>query len=299
MLPRLLTVAGSDSSGGAGLQADLKTFLALGGYGMSVVTAVTAQDTRGVLAIEALPPAFVALELGAVLEDVGVDAVKCGMLYGREHVEVVARALAPLGVPVVVDPVLAASGGTPLLRADGIEALRRTLFPVATVLTPNIPEARTLAGLPESAGDDEVAQRLLGMGARYVLLKGGHRPGDEVVDRLYGPDVRETFRHPRRPTPHTHGTGCTLSAALAFHLAEGKPVPEATALAIRFVDGAIAHSLPLGRGRGVPEGAVPVGCAGGTDRRRGLRLARRHDPAPVRSGRRPRASRRGAPGHGG
>jgi hydroxymethylpyrimidine/phosphomethylpyrimidine kinase len=249
MLPRLLTIAGSDSGGGAGIQADLKTFLAFGGYGMSALTAVTAQNTCGVEGVEPLSPAFVALQIRAVVEDIGVDAAKCGMLFAAETVRAVAASLAAYSFPLVLDPVMVAKSGDRLLAADALVELR-ALLPRALVLTPNVPEARALAELPEDAPDEDVARRLQELGATWILLKGGHRSGEEVVDRLYGPGRVQEFRHPRHATRSTHGTGCTLSAAIAAGLGRGAPVPEAVAQAIAFVDGAMASAVPLGRGYG-------------------------------------------------
>jgi hydroxymethylpyrimidine/phosphomethylpyrimidine kinase len=250
MLPRLLTIAGSDSGGGAGIQADLKTFQAFGAFGMSAITAVTAQNTERVAEVVALDPAFVALQIRMVAEDIGVDAAKCGMLFSRPIIEAVASVLADYTFPLVLDPVMVAKSGDRLLEPEAVAALTELLLPRATVLTPNVPEARLLAGLEPEAPDEEVAARLLALGPRFVLLKGGHRRGPEVVDWLYGEGGREPFRHPRRETRNTHGTGCTLSAAIAAGLARGLGARDAVAEAICFVDGAIEAGLDLGHGHG-------------------------------------------------
>ena len=250
---RLLTIAGSDSGGGAGIQADLKTFAALGAYGMSALTAVTAQNTTGVTGVWNLPPEAVTAQIRAVAEDIGVDAIKVGMLSTSDLVRAVARALATWasGVPVVVDPVMRAKGGHALLADDAAETLIHELLPLAWVLTPNLPEAEALVGgaIVDEAGQFAAGQRILALGPTWVLVKGGHGAGPEIVDRLVGPDPRD-YRHARIDTPHTHGTGCTLSSAIAVGLARGLAVPEAVDLAERYVGGAIAAAPGLGHGHG-------------------------------------------------
>lgn len=250
VLPRVLTIAGSDSGGGAGVQADLKTFLALGAFGMSALTAVTAQNTLAVAGVEALSPDFVALQIRSVADDIGVDAAKTGMLFSAAIIEAVAETLRHYAFPLVVDPVMVSKSGARLLREDAVEVLKKRLLPLATVVTPNLPEAHILAGLPAGTPDDELARAIQGSGVPFVLLKGGHRPGPTVTDRLYGPGLRRAYPHPRHDTPNTHGTGCTLSAAIAVGLARGLDVAAAVELAIRFVDGAIRSALPFGHGHG-------------------------------------------------
>jgi len=249
---RLLTIAGSDSGGGAGIQADLKTFAALGAFGMSAVTAVTAQNTRGVEGIWDLPPEAVGRQILAVANDIGVDAVKIGMVHTAAIVYAVAAALDRLGpLPVVLDPVMRAKGGHPLIEPEAEQAIRAELLPRATVVTPNAPEAEALTGLRVRSRDEqtEAAQRLCALGCRWALVKGGHLDGPDVVDILHGPEPR-VYRHPRIDTPHTHGTGCTLSSAIAVGLARGLGVPEAVELAEAYLAGAIRHAPGLGSGHG-------------------------------------------------
>jgi hydroxymethylpyrimidine/phosphomethylpyrimidine kinase len=264
--PRLLTIAGSDSGGGAGIQADLKTFAAFKGYGMSAITALTAQNTRQVTAVHEVPPEMVAAQIDAVFADIGVDAVKIGMLASAPIIEAVAAALerhrrdgAP---PVVLDPVMVAKSGDALLREDAIDALRSRLVPLATLVTPNLPEAERLTGLPVETEDEALAaaQGLAkGLPARRgpaVLLKGGHRPGDEILDLLVDPnaqrpeDRQRWFRHPRIDTSSTHGTGCTLSSAIAAGLGSGRTLATSIGEAIAFLHGALGAAYPLGKGHG-------------------------------------------------
>ncbi len=250
---RLLTVAGSDSGGGAGIQADLKTFTALGTFGMSAVTAVTAQNTQGVSGVWELPPEAVSQQIRVVAQDLGIDAVKVGMLASAPLVAAVAEALDRYlpGCPLVVDPVMQAKGGHALLATDAVAELRRNLLPLATVVTPNLPEAAALVGFAVETTADQVraGQQILAGGPRWVLVKGGHGAGAEIVDYLAGPDPQD-YRHARIATPHTHGTGCTLSSAIAVGLARGLTVPQAVDLAERYVAGAIRHAPGLGRGHG-------------------------------------------------
>jgi len=249
---RLLTIAGSDSGGGAGLQADLKTFQALGTYGMSVVTAVTAQNTEGVSGVWAVPAAAVRAQIDAVVQDLGVDAIKIGMLFNADIIAAVADALRALGpVPVVLDPVMRAKGGHRLLQPEAEAALRLELLPLAHVVTPNLPEAEALVGhaLPDEAARREAGRVLNRLGTRWALIKGGHGSGPVIHDILVGPK-EHTYSVPRVDTPHTHGTGCTLSSAIAVGLARGLDVPAAVDLAERFVAGAISHAPGLGRGHG-------------------------------------------------
>lgn len=253
-----LTIAGSDSSGGAGIQADLKTFAALRVYGASVVTALTAQNTRGVQAIHDVPADFVAAQIDSVFADLAVGAVKIGMLSRPETIRAVAEGLrrhAP-GIPVVLDPVMVATSGDRLISQEAVETLRGELMPLATVVTPNLPEAAAL--LDEGQADHEneaVAQgrRLLGRGARAVLIKGGHGEGRESVDHLIAADgTLRRFAAPRIETRNSHGTGCTLSAAVAAGLARGQGLTEAVGGAKTYVTAAIraADSVPVGHGHG-------------------------------------------------
>ena len=254
--PRLLTIAGSDSGGGAGIQADLKTFAAHGGFGLSVLTAVTAQNTLGVDAVHVLPAAMVAAQLDAVLGDIGADAIKIGMLASAEIVVTVAARLRAHGVPgalpVVLDPVMVAASGDPLLEPDAVAAIRSELLPLATAVTPNRPEAERLSGLPvASEREREAAAQALAAAGPAVLIKGGHQPdGEELIDLLLEGGIFHRYRHPRQATLATHGTGCTLSAALAARLGRGERLPEATAGAIAYLQAAIAAAYPVGAGHG-------------------------------------------------
>lgn len=251
-----LTIAGSDSGGGAGIQADLKTFSALGVYGASVITALTAQNTRGVQAIHPVPPAFVAAQIDSVLSDLAVGAIKIGMLASPDVIEAVAAALdrhAPR--PLVLDPVMVAQSGDRLVPPDAVEALRRVLLPRALIVTPNLPEAAVLAGggIAESEGDmADQGETIRTLGARHVLMKGGHAEGSESVDWLIGPAGRRRYAAPRLASRNTHGTGCTLSSAIAAGLARGLPLEEAVGAAKAYVHRAIgaAARLEVGSGHG-------------------------------------------------
>ncbi len=252
MTPRILIVAGSDSSGGAGVQADIKTVTMLGGYAASAVTAVTVQNTRGVSAVHAIPAAVVAAQMRSVIDDVGVDAVKIGMLGDAELIAALADVLRGLRVPIVLDPVMVAKGGARLLADDAVAALVRHLLPIATIVTPNTPELAALTGAEvEDEGDAVLAaQELLGMGARAVLAKGGHLAGDEVADWLITGNRQSRFSSARIDTRHTHGTGCTLASAIAVGLGRGEPLADAVAAARAYVIGAIAHAPGFGAGHG-------------------------------------------------
>ena len=253
VIPRALTIAGSDSSGGAGIQADLKTFTVFRVYGSSAITALTAQNTRGVSAIHAVPAAFLRAQIDAVLGDIGTDAVKTGMLATASAVEAAARALRDYRIEkLVVDPVMVAQTGAALLEPDAIEALRRELFPLATIVTPNAHEAAALVGfeVADVEGLRRAARDLIRSGARAVLVKGGHLGGDEAVDIFDDGCVVQELRAPRFATRHTHGTGCQLSAAITACLAWGKPLTEAVAIAKRFITVAIENGLALGGGDG-------------------------------------------------
>lgn len=246
-IPRALTIATSDSGGGAGIQADLKAFAAAGAHGMSVLVALTAQNTVGVTAIEQLPPAFVREQLDAVFGDIGVDAAKTGMLFSRVLIETVADYLAAHPVPLVVDPVMVASSGAKLLEDDAVDALVGRLFPLATVVTPNLMEAKALAGM--DAPRRELAVRLHELGAPAVIVTGGH--GDEAVDHLF--DGREHLEIPvaRHDVAATHGAGCTHSATLAALLARGESLADAARGASEAASRAVAQGLAeLGSGEG-------------------------------------------------
>jgi hydroxymethylpyrimidine/phosphomethylpyrimidine kinase len=249
--PRVLTVAGSDSGGGAGIQADLKTMLAVGVHGMSVVTAVTAQNSTGVHGYWELPDEAVDAQLTAVIDDIGVDAVKTGMLASAELVEVVVKRLTGLAAPLVVDPVCVSKHGDALLTPPTVEAIVAELLPIATVVTPNLAEVNELTGLSvtDAAGQRRAADALLGMGATWAMVKGGHLAGD-AVDLLTDGDTVVELSAPRLANRHTHGTGCTLAAALASYLASGMTVPDAARAAKAYVTGAIAAGFPLGEGIG-------------------------------------------------
>ncbi|MFJ9631118.1 bifunctional hydroxymethylpyrimidine kinase/phosphomethylpyrimidine kinase [Streptomyces sp. NPDC101175] len=251
MKPLVLTVAGSDSGGGAGIQADLKTMLALGVHGMSVVTAVTAQNSRGVQGAWELPAAAVRAQYRSVVDDIGVQAVKTGMLASAELVETVAELLAGTDAPAVVDPVGISKHGDALLAASALDAVRTKLLPVATVATPNLDEVAQLTGVRVETEEQlrEAAAAVLSYGPRWVLVKGGHLPGD-AVDLLTDGTEEHWLRAPRYDNRHTHGTGCTLASAIAAHLAMGRSVPDAVTAAKTYVTGAIAAGFALGGGIG-------------------------------------------------
>ncbi|HXV21462.1 MAG TPA: bifunctional hydroxymethylpyrimidine kinase/phosphomethylpyrimidine kinase [Desulfuromonadales bacterium] len=248
---RILTVAGSDSSGGAGIQADLKTITLLGGYGMSALTALTAQNTSGVRGVYPVPVDFVEAQIEAVLGDLGADVIKTGMLYSAGIVAAAARAIERYALPAVVDPVMLAKGGSPLLRDEAVSALREELLPRTYLLTPNLPEAETLTGLPvrTEKAMELAARRLQEMGASNILLKGGHLPG-EAVDLLLAGRTLHRFCSPRIATRNTHGTGCTYAAAIATFIAQGLPLIEAVGRAKVFLTTAIETAVPLGAGHG-------------------------------------------------
>ncbi len=252
-LPRALTIAGSDSGGGAGIQADLKTFSAFGVYGMSVLTAITAQNTVGVQGVETLTPAFISMQFESVVSDIGVDALKTGMLGTADAVTAVAAMIAKAGLTnLVVDPVMVAKSGDHLLAEDAVHALRTRLLPLALVITPNVPEAETLVGGPIQTVDDmkEAARRLHDFGPRWIVVKGGHMGGETVTDLLYDGTGFQLLDTPRIDTVHTHGTGCTFSAAMVACLAKSQSVPDAFAAAKRYTHAAIAAAPGLGHGHG-------------------------------------------------
>lgn len=252
-VPRALTIAGSDSGGGAGIQADLKVFFALGCHGMSAITALTAQNTLGVAAVHEVPPEFVAAQIDAVARDIGIDAAKTGMLASAPIVNAVATAVEAHGLDrVVVDPVIVAKSNDRLLADDAVVALRRRLLPLALIVTPNLYEARVLSGEEVVSMTDmkEAARILHGLGARHVLVKGGHLEGDAAVDLLFDGRSFEELSSPRYDTADTHGTGCALAAAITAGLASGDDVLGAAHRAKDFVSGAIRHGLRLGAGHG-------------------------------------------------
>jgi len=249
--PLVLTVAGSDSGGGAGIQADLKTMLALGTHGMSVLTAVTAQNSRGVQGAWELPVEAVRAQYRSVVDDIGVQAVKTGMLSSAELVETVAELLAGTDAPAVVDPVGVSKHGDALLASSALESVRTRLLPVATVATPNLDEVAQLTGVRVEAETDlrRAAAAVLAFGPRWVLIKGGHLAGD-AVDLLTDGSEEHWLRAPRLDNRHTHGTGCTLASAVACGLAKGQSVPAAVRAAKEYVTGAITAGFPLGGGIG-------------------------------------------------
>ena len=254
--PIAVTIAGSDSGGGAGIQADLKTFAALGVYGASVITALTAQNTRGVTAVHDIPPVFVAAQIDAVFSDLDVRAVKIGMLSQPQTIEAVAEGLARHGqTTVVLDPVMVATSGDRLLAPPAVEVLRRVLVPRAVVITPNLPEAAALLEAPLAHSEAEMraqGERLLALGARAVLIKGGHHAGPESVDILVEPTRMTRLAASRVETSNTHGTGCTLSSAVAAGLAKGLDLTAAVRAAKDYVTAALgaAERLAVGSGHG-------------------------------------------------
>ena len=250
---RALTIAGSDSSGGAGIQADLKTFAAHGVYGLSVITAVTAQNTLGVTAVETMSADLVTAQMEAVISDIGADAAKTGMLANAAIVEAVAAAVQDLEIPLlVVDPVMVAKSGDRLLDDEAVGAMKSELLRRAFLVTPNIPEAETLTGMRIGSDDErrEAARRIVRLGAAAVVIKGGHMPSDDIVDLLYDGRRFVEFRTGRIAGTSTHGTGCTFAAAVTAHLALGRALDEAIPQAQAFVANAIRHAPRLGHGHG-------------------------------------------------
>jgi len=250
---RVLIIAGSDSGGGAGVQADIKTVTALGGYAASAITAITVQNTLGVAAVHPIPPEVVLAQAQAVLDDIGADAIKIGMLGDARRVAAAAAVLdAAPGAPAVIDTVMVAKGGAALLAAEAVAALRRELAPRAALLTPNAPEAEALTGLvvADTDGLRRAGDALLAAGARAVLMKGGHVPGERVVDVLMTADGETLFEGERLATRHTHGTGCTLASACATGLAQGLPLIDAVARAWDYTHQALLQAPGLGAGHG-------------------------------------------------
>jgi hydroxymethylpyrimidine/phosphomethylpyrimidine kinase len=266
LIPRVLTIASSDSGGGAGIQADLKAFARCGAHGMSAIVALTAQNTLGVTSIAEQSAAFVREQIRAVLGDIGADAVKTGMLFSAPIIEAVADELDGTGLPLVVDPVLVASSGSRLLRADAVSTLTGRLFPLATVVTPNLPEAQALTGL-DTEDRAALAERLVAMGAAAALVTGGH--GTEAADHLFDGRAHLTIPVPRYAIAATHGAGCTHSAALAAGLAAGLSLPDAARQAAAVAGDAVAHGLAgLGGGDGPVHALHAAGLQGAARRPR-------------------------------
>lgn len=260
-MKRVLTIAGSDSGGGAGIQADLKTFCAFGVYGMSAITAITAQNTKEVRAVFPLPEDLVVQQIEAVVSDIGVDAVKTGMLHNASIIRAISRALKGLGIEnLVVDPVMVAKSGAVLLEKEAVETLVKELFPIALVVTPNIEEASLLAGFSvrDLTDMERAAQYIWEQGPRYVVVKGGHLLGEELVDVLF--DGKELRHYPGKKilTKNTHGTGCTYSAALCALLALGQNMEEALPLVREYMELVIQYALPLGSGFGPTNHLAPL-----------------------------------------
>jgi hydroxymethylpyrimidine/phosphomethylpyrimidine kinase len=267
MIPRALTIAGSDSGGGAGIQADLKTFAALGVYGMTAITSITAQNTVGVQGVFDLPPEFVGLQIDCVVTDIGVDAVKTGMLSNAGIIEVVASKVKEHALPhLVVDPVMVAKSGDPLLQPQARNALIERLLPLAEVVTPNLHEARVLTGMPIEGLEDmhRAAEVIHALGPRYVVVKGGHLE-EEPADLLFDGQRFVVLRGERIETHHTHGTGCTFASAIAAGLAKGLSVEQALQEAKAYITEVIRHALPLGHGHGPTNHFVTLYRAAGWD----------------------------------
>jgi hydroxymethylpyrimidine/phosphomethylpyrimidine kinase len=259
-LGRVLILAGSDSSGGAGVQADIKSVTALGGYAATAITAITVQNTLGVTGVHPIPPEVVEAQARAVLDDIGADALKTGMLGDAAMVATVARVLASTAAPAVVDPVMVAKGGASLLPDAAVAAVRERLIPLAALLTPNAPEAEALTGIAviDLDGQRRAGEALLMAGAKSVLMKGGHVPGDRVVDLLLTTAGETLFEAERLETRHTHGTGCTLASACAVGLAQGLSLEEAVARAWAYVHEALRRAPGLGKGHGPLDHAWPL-----------------------------------------
>lgn len=251
-IPRVLSIAGSDSGGGAGIQADLKTFAALGVHGMTAVTAITAQNTLGVIAIQVVEPSIIKAQIDAVVTDIGVDTVKTGMLYSADVIEAVAEKIEEYGLPAVVDPVMMTTSGSELLKPEAKTSLVDRLLPLAFVLTPNVREAEILSGIEIKSRYDakEAAERIAALGPKAVLVKGGHLVLDKAVDVLYSGGEFTVFEAPLHDTVNTHGTGCSLSSAIAAQIAKGDGIVEAVKKAKMFVNRGIKHGLDIGEGPG-------------------------------------------------
>lgn len=254
MVNRALTIAGSDSGGGAGIQADLKTFQEMDVFGMSVLTAVTAQNTLGVQGVHPIPPEFIAKQIDSVATDIGVEALKTGMLFSAEIIEIVAEKIQEYRwEKVIVDPVMIAKGGASLLQKEAVEALKKSLLPHTFIVTPNIPEAEELTGMViKTIGDKkEAAKRMMDFGVKHVIIKGGHDENQtESIDLLFDGENTFTFTETRYQTKNTHGTGCTFSAAITAGIAKGLTVYDAVSNAKRFISAAIREDLHIGNGNG-------------------------------------------------
>jgi hydroxymethylpyrimidine/phosphomethylpyrimidine kinase len=257
---RVLIIAGSDSGGGAGVQADIKTVTALGGYAATAITAITVQNTLGVTGVYPIPAEIVAAQVRAVLQDIGADALKTGMLGSVAMVEMVARVLDSAQAPAVVDPVMIAKGGAALLEGAALSAVKALMVPRAALLTPNAPEAAALTGLAAETTDDlrRAGEALLAQGAAAVLMKGGHVPGERVIDLLMTPDGECAFEGPRLHTRHTHGTGCTLASACAAGIAQGMTLTDAVDRAWAYVHEAMLRAPGLGAGHGPLDHGWPL-----------------------------------------
>ena len=257
---RVLIIAGSDSGGGAGIQADIKAVTAMGGYAATAITAITVQNTLGVHGVHPLPLDLIEAQARAVLDDIGADAIKTGMLGSTEVVERVAAILDTCGAPAVIDPVMIAKGGHPLLPDEAVQAVRSLMVPRAALLTPNAPEAEALTGIAvtDLDGQRRAGAALLAMGARAVLMKGGHVPGETVIDLLLTPGGETVLEGPRVETRHTHGTGCTLASACAAGLARGLSLESAVAEAWAYVAEAIRRAPGLGQGHGPLDHGWPL-----------------------------------------
>ena len=251
-LGRVLIVAGSDSGGGAGIQGDIKTVTCLGGYAATAITALTAQNTQGVFGILDVPDDFIRQQMTLVLDDIGADAIKTGMLHKASVIDTVADVVAVRGIPLILDPVMFAKGGAALLQADALATLKERLIPLAALVTPNIPEAEFLAGMDIRSLDDmrAAAEKIMRLGAGAVLLKGGHMEGETLTDLLVTTDGNHAFTQARMHTPHTHGTGCALASAVATGVAQAMGLYDAVARAREYVRKAIETAPGLGRGHG-------------------------------------------------
>ena len=267
MRGRVLIIAGSDSGGGAGIQADIKTVTMLDAYAATAITALTAQNTEGVFGVWPVPPDFIRRQIEVVLEDIGADTIKTGMLHDALVIETVAAAIGEraAAVPLVVDPVMVAKGGARLIDPDAIDGLKRLLISRADVVTPNLPEAEVLSGkaIGDVAAMRAAGERLLALGCRAVLVKGGHLSGETVTDMLVTADGTRVWESPRIETRHTHGTGCTLASAIAAGLAQGLDVEGAADRARAYVHRAIAGAPGLGHGHGPLDHAHPLRAAHG------------------------------------
>lgn len=254
MIPVTMTIAGSDSGGGAGIQADLKTFQELKTFGTSAITALTAQNTLGVQDVFPVEAEFIVKQINAVLEDFNVKAIKTGMLFSSTIIREVANRLKECEIPLIIDPVMIAKGGATLLQSDAISAMVEDLFPIATIITPNIPEAEAISGITINLESDleKVAKKLLSFGPKVVIIKGGHLSEEsEAIDRVYFQDGKIlNFTAKRLPTKDTHGTGCTFSAAITAFIARGFTIDDAISEAKKYIHAAISHGLNLGHGHG-------------------------------------------------